>query len=59
MFKELGKIIFMAELGYKYIKIFKKTYFHPFITFRPAYKQLSDDRQTYSNAVFKIFKYRN
>ncbi|WP_321778530.1 lysophospholipid acyltransferase family protein [Sulfurimonas sp.] len=54
MFKELGKIIFMAELGYKYIKIFKKTYFHPFITFRPAYKQLSDDRQTYSNAVLKF-----
>jgi len=44
----------MAELGYKYIKIFKKTYFHPFITFKPAYKQLSDDRQAYSNAVLKF-----
>ncbi|WP_324172844.1 lysophospholipid acyltransferase family protein [Sulfurimonas sp.] len=54
MFKELGKIIFMAELGYKYIKIFKKTYFHPFITFRPAYKQLSDNRQAYSNAVLEF-----
>lgn len=54
MFKELGKILFMVELGYKYIKIFKKTYFHPFITFRPAYKQLSDDRQAYSNAVLEF-----
>ncbi|WP_422079240.1 lysophospholipid acyltransferase family protein [Sulfurimonas sp.] len=44
----------MAELGYKYIKIFKKTYFHPFITFRPAYKQLSDNRQAYSNAVLEF-----
>ncbi len=54
MFKELGKILFMTELGYKYIKIFKKTYFHPFITFQPAYKQLSDDRQAYSNAVLEF-----
>ena len=41
----------MAELGYKYINIFKRTYFHPFITLKPAYKQLSLDRQDYSNAV--------
>jgi len=51
MLKTLGKYIFMVELGYKYINIFKKTYFHPFITLKPAYKQLSLDRQDYSNAV--------
>ncbi len=44
----------MAELGYKYIKIFKKTYFHPFITLKPAYKQLSNDRQDYSNSVLEF-----
>ncbi len=41
----------MSRLGYKYIRIFKKTYYHPFITHKPAYKQLSNDRQAYSNAV--------
>ncbi len=51
MLKTLGKFIFMIELGYKYINIFKKTFFHPFITLKPAYKQLSIDRQDYSNAV--------
>ena len=51
MLKALGKYIFMIELGYKYIDIFKKTFFHPFITLRPAYKQLSADRQAYSNEV--------
>jgi 1-acyl-sn-glycerol-3-phosphate acyltransferase len=51
MLKTLGKYIFMIELGYKYIHIFKKTFFHPFITLRPAYKQLSSDRQAYSNEV--------
>ena len=54
MLKNLGKYIFMIELGYKYINIFKKTFFHPFITLRPAYKQLSCDRQAYSNAVLKF-----
>jgi len=54
MLKTLGKYIFMAELGYKYINIFKKTYFHPFITLKPAYKQLSLDRQEYSNEVLKF-----
>ena len=54
MLKTLGKYIFMAELGYKYINIFKKTYFHPFITLKPAYKQLSLDRQAYSNEVLKF-----
>ena len=51
MLKTLGKFIFMIELGYRYINIFKKTFFHPFITLKPAYKQLSHDRQDYSNAV--------
>jgi len=51
MLKDLGKYIFMIELGYKYINIFKKTFFHPFITLQPAYKQLSRDRQAYSNDV--------
>jgi 1-acyl-sn-glycerol-3-phosphate acyltransferase len=41
----------MIELGYKHIKIFKKTFFHPFITLKPAYRQLSLDRQAYSNKV--------
>ncbi len=41
----------MIELGYKYIQIFKKTYFHPFISLKQAYTQLSIDRQSYSNAV--------
>ena len=51
MLKDLGKYIFMVELGFKYINIFKKTFFHPFITMKPAYKQLSKDRQAYSNEV--------
>jgi len=41
----------MIKLGYKYINIFKKTFFHPFISLKPAYKQLSHNRQDYSNAV--------
>ena len=48
MLKTLGKFIFMIELG------FKKTYFHPFITLKPAYKKLSIDRQDYSNAVLNF-----
>jgi len=51
MLKTWGKYLFMVELGYKYIKIFKKTFFHPFITLQPGYKQLSIDRQNYSNTV--------
>lgn len=54
MLKDLGKYIFMIELGYKYINIFKKTFFHPFISLRPAYRQLSLDRQAYSNAVLEF-----
>lgn len=49
--KDIGKYIFMIELGYKYIPIFRKTFFHPFITFKEAYRQLSRDRQSYSNQV--------
>lgn len=54
MLKELGKYIFMIELGFKYIGIFKKTFFHPSITLQPAYKQLSMDRQAYSNSVLEF-----
>jgi len=54
MLKDLGKYIHMIELGLKYKKIFQKTYFDPFITMKPAYKQLSIDRQNYSNSVLKF-----
>lgn len=53
MLKTIGKFIFMIGLGFKYIPIFKKTFFHPFITFKPAYTQLSKDRQNYSIQVLK------
>jgi len=51
MFKDLGKFAYMIGLGLKYIKIFKQTYFHPFITLKYGYQQLSLDRQSYSNKV--------
>ncbi len=54
MFKDLGKYIFMIELGYKYIKVFKKTYFHPFITQKYGYQELSKERQSYCNDVLKF-----
>jgi len=54
MFKNLGKFIFMIELGYKYIKVFKRSYFHPFITQKYAYQELSRARQEYSNKVLKF-----
>lgn len=54
MLKQLGKYIFMIELGYKYVNIFKKTFFHPFITYKQAYQQLSYDRQSYSNNVLEF-----
>jgi len=47
------KILFMLKLGYKYIKIFRKTFFHPFITLKAGYKQLSIDRQNYSNSILE------
>lgn len=52
--KDIGKFLFMVELGLKYIKIYKKTFFHPFITLKPAYEQLSIDRQSYSKEVLKF-----
>ena len=55
MLKNIGKYIFMVELGFKYKNIFKKTFFHPFITQKPAYQQLSLDRQAYSNKTLEFF----
>ncbi|MEA2072341.1 MAG: lysophospholipid acyltransferase family protein [Campylobacterota bacterium] len=49
--KNIGKFIFMIELGLKYVRIFKKTFFHPFITLKPAYEELSHQRQNYSKEV--------
>ena len=51
MLKNIGKYIFMIELGAKYFKIFKKTFFHPFIALKSAYEQLSHERQNYSQKV--------
>ncbi len=53
MIRKLIKYPYMIRLGYKYINIFKKTHFHPFITHRQANKQLSQDRQAYSNSVLE------
>lgn len=53
MLKDLMKYLFMIRLGYQYTNIFKKTFFHPFISLKPAYKQLSIERQNYSNRVLK------
>jgi len=41
----------MIKLGYGYISVFKKTFFHPFINQDLSYKQLSADRQSYANTV--------
>jgi len=49
--KNIGKFIFMVGLGLKYVHIFKKTFFHPFITLKPAYQELSKERQNYSKEV--------
>lgn len=54
MLKDLGKYIFMIELGYKYIKIFKQIYFNPFITLKYGYQELSRARQSYSNKVLEF-----
>ena len=51
IFKDLGKYIFMIGLGLKYKKIFKQTFFHPFITLKCGYKELSRARGEYSNKV--------
>ncbi len=53
MLKKLTKFSYMVRLGSKYIKIFKRTHFHPFISQKAAYTQLSNDRQSYSNKVLK------
>ena len=55
MLKNIGKYIFMVELGLKYVGIYKKTFFHPFITLKPAYQQLSRDRQSYANQALDFF----
>lgn len=44
----------MIRLGYQYTNKFKKTFFHPFVTCKQAYEQLSCDRQTYSNSVLEF-----
>ena len=54
MLKNLGKYIFMIELGFLYMQKFKKTFFHPFVTLKVAYQQLSRRRQEYSNEVLKF-----
>jgi len=54
MFKNLGKFIFMIELGLKYKKIFKEIYFHPFITMKYGYEELSKARASYSNRVLEF-----
>lgn len=51
MLKTIGKFTFMLKLGLKYVTIFKKTFFHPFITLKPAYQELSKERQNYSKQV--------
>lgn len=51
MLKSLGKYIFMIEHGYRFIKIFKKIYTHPFMTPNRKTTLLSKQRQNYSNLV--------
>ena len=46
--KNIGKLIFMLERGLNFIQIFKKTFFHPFITLKRGYEELSKERQNYS-----------
>lgn len=41
----------MIRLGYKYIKRYKKIYFHPFMSQKALHEGLSKERQGYSNAV--------
>jgi len=54
MLSQFRKYMFMIKLGYQHTNKFKKTFFHPFITYKQAYKQLSNDRQTYSNGVLEF-----
>ncbi|WP_304543299.1 lysophospholipid acyltransferase family protein [Sulfurimonas microaerophilic] len=53
MVKDLRKYAFMIRLGYRYIYIFKKIFFHPYISLQHAYEELSKARQAYSNKVLK------
>ena len=53
MLRMIGKFFYMIKLGFKYIKIYKKIYFHPFMSQKAIYTQLSKERQNYSNAVLK------
>jgi len=53
MLKDYIKYAYMAKLGYKYIGIFKKTYFDPFISLKQGYKNLSLARQEYSKTVLE------
>ena len=53
MLKGSIRIFNLGKLGVRYIGIFKKTYFHPFISLKQAYRQLSIDRQNYSNSILK------
>ncbi|QOP41092.1 lysophospholipid acyltransferase family protein [Sulfurimonas marina] len=53
MVKDLRKYAFMIRLGYRYIYIFKKIFFHPYISLKHAYEELSKARQAYSNKVLK------
>lgn len=53
MLKTLNKFAYMGRLGSRYIKIYKKTYFHPFMSKRAMHSQLSLHRQEYSNSMLK------
>ncbi|MEA1955970.1 MAG: lysophospholipid acyltransferase family protein [Campylobacterota bacterium] len=53
MLRKIFKLLFMIKHGLRYVKIFKQTYFHPFVTYKQGYKQLSLDRQNYSNKILK------
>ena len=44
----------MIILGKRYIKIFRSIFANPFISLRQKHKQLSKERQNYSNAVLKL-----
>ena len=52
--KNIGKFIFMVKLGLKYVNIYKKTFFHPYITYKSAYEELSKERQNYSKEVLNF-----
>ncbi|MDD5156902.1 lysophospholipid acyltransferase family protein [Sulfurimonas sp.] len=54
MLKKLFKYFFMIKEGYRYIAVFKKTFFHPFISESFLYKELSKSRQNFSNGVLEF-----